>query len=185
MKKFTLFIVCLSLSFFTLAQGFNYQAVVRNSEGEPLANQPVLVQIGIEDQSGSTVYYSEFHDITTGPLGIVNLTVGGGNFIEGAFGDVPWSSNSVYMRIFVDPTGSGSNYAEVGVTKIMSVPYALFAETGNQGPQGEIGPQGEQGIPGETGAQGASGASAYEIWLSQGNAGTEEIFLASLIGAEG
>ena len=38
----------------------------------------------------------------------------------------------------------------------------------------------------ETGtAAGASGASAYEIWLEQGNTGTKDDFLASLVGATG
>ena len=41
------------------------------------------------------------------------------------------------------------------------------------------------GANGETGADGADGKSAYEIWLEQGNAGTEQDFLNSLKGADG
>jgi hypothetical protein len=39
-------------------------------------------------------------------------------------------------------------------------------------------------IVGEVTATGATGASAYEIWLSMGNEGTEEDFLASLTAGE-
>lgn len=177
--------VNLGISIMLFSQGFNYQAVIRDGDGEPIANQAVLLKIGLEDQSGTIIYYSEQHSLTTTQQGIVNVVVGGGELIEGSITDVPWSSNSVYMRIDVDPTGSGSSFAEVGVTKIMSVPYAMFAETGNQGPQGEPGPQGETGPQGNPGTPGTDGQSAYEIWLAQGNAGTEDIFLASLIGAEG
>ena len=59
---------------------------------------------------------------------------------------------------------------------------------GPQGPQGEpgpTGPTGPKGDKGEDGVIGHDGASAYEIWLSQGNVGTEEDFLASLVGPTG
>ena len=56
---------------------------------------------------------------------------------------------------------------------------------GPQGPQGEPGPTGPTGPKGEDGVIGHDGASAYEIWLSQGNVGTEEDFLASLVGPTG
>lgn len=56
---------------------------------------------------------------------------------------------------------------------------------GPQGPQGEPGPTGPTGPKGEDGVIGHDGASAYEIWLSQGNVGTEEDFLASLVGPQG
>jgi hypothetical protein len=45
------------------------------------------------------------------------------------------------------------------------------------GPQGE---QGEQGPQGEPGAAGANGLSAYEVWLSLENEGSEEEFIESL-----
>ena len=77
-----------------------------------------------------------------------------------------------------------------------------------QGPQGEQGEQGPQGDPGVGVPQtltiigtaltisdgntvnlptvgGTNGLSAYEVWLQQGNTGTEADFLASLQGAQG
>ena len=59
---------------------------------------------------------------------------------------------------------------------------------GPQGPQGEpgpTGPTGPKGDKGEDGVIGHDGASAYEIWISQGNVGTEDDFLASLVGPTG
>ena len=41
------------------------------------------------------------------------------------------------------------------------------------------------GTPGADGKDGKDGASAYEIWLAEGNTGTEADFLASLKGADG
>jgi hypothetical protein len=54
--------------------------------------------------------------------------------------------------------------------------------TGAQGPIGLTGPAGATGPQGEQGPQGPSGTnglSAYEIWLAQGNTGSEEDFLQS------
>lgn len=51
---------------------------------------------------------------------------------------------------------------------------------GDPGPEGPQGPQGPQGSDGPEGPIGPEGASAYEIWLAQGNSGTEADFLESL-----
>ena len=56
-------------------------------------------------------------------------------------------------------------------------------EPGQDGAQGEPGQDGAQGEPGQDGAQGVpgqDGVSAYETWLSLGNTGTEEDFIAAL-----
>lgn len=53
-------------------------------------------------------------------------------------------------------------------------------EAGIQGPKGDDGIQGPQGDTGIQGPQGDDGASAYEVWLSLGNTGTEQDFIDSL-----
>lgn len=50
------------------------------------------------------------------------------------------------------------------------------------GPQGIQGPAGEQGPKGDIGS---TGLSAYQIWLGQGNTGTQQDFLDSLKGTNG
>ncbi len=59
---------------------------------------------------------------------------------------------------------------------------------GLKGSQGETGPQGLEGLPGTNGSDGTDGTdgkSAYQIWLDEGNAGTELDFLESLTGEPG
>ncbi|MEO1208300.1 MAG: hypothetical protein AAFX78_02040 [Cyanobacteria bacterium J06638_20] len=56
-------------------------------------------------------------------------------------------------------------------------PAGANGADGSQGPQGDPGPAGPQGIQGPAGDDGADGASAYQIWLDQGNTGTELDFL--------
>ncbi|MCM1220992.1 MAG: collagen-like protein [Lachnospiraceae bacterium] len=56
---------------------------------------------------------------------------------------------------------------------------------GEKGDTGERGLQGIQGEKGDRGEVGADGKSAYQIWLEQGNSGTENDFFNSLKGAKG
>lgn len=56
---------------------------------------------------------------------------------------------------------------------------------GMDGAAGANGMNGADGIDGTNGLDGADGLSAYEIWLAQGNTGSESEFLESLIGPEG
>ena len=53
---------------------------------------------------------------------------------------------------------------------------------GDKGDKGDTGATGLKGDKGDTGEQGADGKSAYQIWLEQGNEGTEEDFLNWLKG---
>ena len=56
---------------------------------------------------------------------------------------------------------------------------------GSIGPQGPQGAQGAQGVQGPAGQNGSNGQSAYDIWLTQGNTGTQQDFLNSLQGLQG
>ena len=53
---------------------------------------------------------------------------------------------------------------------------------GQDGLDGQDGAQGPQGEPGMDGLDGQDGASAYEIWLSLGNTGSEQDFIDYLSG---
>jgi hypothetical protein len=61
--------------------------------------------------------------------------------------------------------------------------YRMMRET--PGPEGPQGPAGPQGPIGATGPQGPAGASAYDIAVANGFVGTEEEWLASLVGPQG
>ncbi|MDE5621355.1 MAG: collagen-like protein [Ruminococcus sp.] len=58
-------------------------------------------------------------------------------------------------------------------------------DTGLQGIQGEKGDKGNTGAKGSKGDTGEDGKSAYDVWLAQGNSGTETDFLNSLKGEKG
>lgn len=58
-------------------------------------------------------------------------------------------------------------------------------EKGDKGEQGIPGNDGQNGKDGIDGTNGQDGKSAYEIWLDEGNEGTEQDFLNSLKGKDG
>ncbi|MEO1053454.1 MAG: cell division protein ZapB [Bacteroidota bacterium] len=108
-------------------QAFNYQAVVRDANGDVMANQNVLFKMSIlsGSQNGSAVY-SETHDVLTNALGLVNLQVGNGTPVTGTFSSIDWGSADHYIKTEVDVNGGGT-YENLGATQLLSVPYALQA----------------------------------------------------------
>ncbi|MDG1735338.1 MAG: hypothetical protein P8H94_05770 [Crocinitomicaceae bacterium] len=158
-----LLIICLVcihvLSFAQAPEGVNYQAVIRTNTGDVLSNNAVGLQITLyQNTAGGTMVYQETFDASTDVFGLVNLVIGQGNVTSGSFELVDWSNGPFYLEIAVDENG-GSNYETMGAQELMSVPYALYAKTAGNGPQGV---QGEQGIQGETGAQGIQGETGAQ-----------------------
>jgi hypothetical protein len=128
-KLFTLFAIVTTITIFAQApQGFNYQATVRNSSGQLLLNQDVLVKFNILQNSATgTIVYSETQTANTDDLGQINLVVGQGTAPTGTFSTINWGSASYYLGIELN---SGSGYVAMGSTQLISVPYALYAANG-------------------------------------------------------
>lgn len=124
----------ISNSFFAQGpQAFKYQAVARDGAGAPLTNQAVSFQISIlqGSASGASVY-SETHNVSTNGFGLVNLEIGNGSTVSGNFSTIAWGSNSYFLEVRLDETG-GTSYQLMGTSQLLSVPYALYAETAGSG----------------------------------------------------
>ncbi len=116
-----------SFAYSQVPQAFSYQTIAFNSTGAPIANGNVNLRISILDNSATgTVLYTETHTKTTNSKGLVNLNIGQGTATTGNFGGINWGTNSKFIKVEMDPAG-GSNYTNVGVNQLMSVPYALVA----------------------------------------------------------
>ena len=124
-KLFTLLALAIILIASAQApQGFNYQATVRNSSGQLLLNQDVLVKFNILQNSATgDIVYSETQTANTDDLGQINLVVGQGT-TTGTFSAINWGSGNYYMGIELN---TGSGYVAMGTTQLLSVPYALYA----------------------------------------------------------
>ncbi|MEW5845500.1 MAG: hypothetical protein AB1777_04450, partial [Bacteroidota bacterium] len=66
--------------------------MLRNSSGQVLANQSVMVKLSITSPDGSTTHYAESHSASTNQFGLINLVVGGGTVLSGSLAAIPWAS---------------------------------------------------------------------------------------------
>ncbi len=141
----------------------NYQAIVRDAAGTAAANQNISLRFSIRDGSATgTIMYRETDTVPANQFGLITVVVGGGNAIQGNFSGISWATGPKFMQVEVDITG-GNNYTDMGTTQLMSVPFAMYAETsgsslpGPAGPAGATGAAGTQGVAGVDGNDGATG----------------------------
>lgn len=121
-KLFLLFVTLIAMISLSIAQTpnmFNYQAVIRNSDGNVLSNTDVEIQIRILDSSNGEVF-AETHTVTTNANGIANLKIGEGTLISGNLNDFDFSIHTYFLKITFDNVE--------GTSQILPVPYALVAK---------------------------------------------------------
>jgi uncharacterized protein (TIGR02145 family) len=132
-KLFTLStVVLITYSVFAQSpQKMSYQCVVRNSTGALVTNQSVGLKISILQGtiSGTAVYQEIYNpDPQTNANGLLSLEIGGGLPITGIFSSIDWAAGPFFLKTETDPTG-GTNYTVVGISQLLSVPYAMYAKT--------------------------------------------------------
>ncbi len=114
-------------------QPFGYQAIIRNTQGNPAGNQPVGIRIQIIHGSlfGNAVFV-ETYSTQTSEAGVVNLVIGTGSPVLGDLSEIDWSDGPYYLKVESDPTG-GNTYSLTTVSEILSVPLAKYAEKSGTG----------------------------------------------------
>ena len=183
-KTLSLAVMLLAVSTMANAQnaGFNYQAVVRNSQGELVSNANVGLRITLTDERGMQVMYSETQTVPTNSYGVLSVTVGAGTPADNKTLDsVNWAGGNVWVRVEMDTKG-GTNYIDMGLTKLQSVPYAFFAANGGSG-QGEKGEKGDTGEKGEKGDKGDTGEKGDKG--DDGAAGQDGVGIDTVMNADG
>ncbi|MEN9349724.1 MAG: hypothetical protein RL372_702 [Bacteroidota bacterium] len=132
MKKLILLIVTVILVKAVQAQipqTLNYQGIARNASGEPIRYQEITVRISIIDSALSgKVAYQETRRVMTNYVGLFNIVIGGPDafFVLGNISAVDWATGNKHIKLEIDPTGQNS-YTIAGITKLQSVPYALYS----------------------------------------------------------
>ena len=126
-----LFITLVGFLFGQSLEGFNYQAVIRNSDGSILANKVIGARITIlQGGTNGTSVCTEAFNETTNDYGLVNLKIGSSN--KQSFENIDWSDGSFFLKIDIDLNG-GTDYKTMGTSQLLSVPFALYAKkSGNE-----------------------------------------------------
>lgn len=110
-------------------EGFNYQALARDSAGDIIVNTTIAVQFDLRETTlAGTIIYTETHNPTTNGNGVFNLVLGQGTLTFGVFNTIDWSSDSHFLEVSIDPA-NGTAFNSLGTTQLLSVPYALHAKT--------------------------------------------------------
>ncbi|GAB4290937.1 MAG: hypothetical protein Kow0068_16300 [Marinilabiliales bacterium] len=128
-----LLIIHLSNMYSQVPEGFNYQGVARDNQGDAITNQNISLRISIHSGSSTgTQLYTETHNLTTNEFGLFSLIIGEGNTSDD-FSSIDWSSpEDKWLNIEMDENG-GTNFTIIGSNKLYSVPYALYAKNAGNG----------------------------------------------------
>ncbi|MEQ8473325.1 MAG: hypothetical protein RIC35_19165 [Marinoscillum sp.] len=117
-------------------QNLDYQGILRNTEGEPLANQNVTAKFSILSGSSSgTSVYVETQALTSNAFGLIQAKIGTGTATTGSFSSVDWSSTTHFIKVAID---LGSGFEDFGTSQLSSVPYALYGADEDADPTNEI-----------------------------------------------
>ena len=109
--------------FAQVPQLLSYQAVVRNSSDQLIANKQVGMRISILQTSITGIpVYTETQTPTTNQNGLVSIQIGGAT----GFSSINWSNGPYFIKTETDVSG-GTNYTITGTNQLLSVPYALTA----------------------------------------------------------
>lgn len=131
MKKITLLLGIILLTASILAQtpqAFKYQAVARDHLGDIITDQDIGLRITIlAGGPGGTPVYVETHQPHTNQFGLFSVNIGQGTVVSGNFSNNNWGNNTYFLQTEMDQTG-GTTYALMGVSQLLSVPYALYSE---------------------------------------------------------
>lgn len=128
MKKllFTLIVMPVCIIIQAQPQAFKYQAIIRNSAGNPVINKTIGLQISILNNADSTLY-TEQHQPVTNTFGLINVEIGNGTVTFGNFSTIDWSAEQYNIELSVDTSG-GSAYQLLGSAPLLAVPVALYAK---------------------------------------------------------
>ena len=109
-------------------QLINYQGVARDNQFNILANQNITLRLSIFSNASGLDVYTEQHNVTTNTLGLFSVKIGSGSDQIGSISDVEWGNGDFGLEVEMDPMG-GNNFEKIGTSALVSVPYALHAQT--------------------------------------------------------
>jgi hypothetical protein len=122
---------------------FTYQGLARDAQSNRIArNQDIGIEASLlQDSPQGAAIYTEVHTVRTDNFGVFNTAIGAGLSTLGDFSDVDWSDGPYFLQISIDARNTG-NYELLGVTQLLSVPYALYAERAGSSDGGDSGDSG-------------------------------------------
>jgi trimeric autotransporter adhesin len=108
-------------------KAFSFQGIAIDTAGYIVASKPVSLRFTITtDSVGVNSAYQELISTKTDKYGQFTVSLGTGTKIIGNFDLIPWGKGSLYLKTEID-INSSNQYVTSGVTQLLSVPFALYA----------------------------------------------------------
>ncbi len=127
-----------TIATYALAQapGFNYQAVLRDAQGEVLPNASITLYVSLTEGPDGPVLYKENHKLQTNELGILNTVIGTGTSESGEFTSIIGLEN-LNIKLEADLPGE-PNVVDIGNSSVNATPYALYGRDEDSDPGNEM-----------------------------------------------
>lgn len=128
-KSAFLFLLFLSISIYSNAQGINFQGVARSSNGTIIASANIGLRLSIISKIiDGTPEYVETKTVMTNSQGIFSIVVGDASntTVIGNFKSISWADAPKFLKVEMDPTG-GVNYINMGTTQLQYVPFSYYS----------------------------------------------------------
>lgn len=106
----------------------NYQGAARDAQGSVLVDQQITLKLYVI--SGNDInlpVYSELQQVTTNSFGLFSLKIGEGQVAQGSFDAIKWDESDHFISVELDAENNG-HFQAMGVSQLLSVPYAFYAE---------------------------------------------------------
>jgi len=137
-------------------QTISFQSIVIDN-GEVIKDKEVSIILKlIQGEISNSHVYSERHELTTSSLGRLDFYIGEGEVESGVYQNINWGVGDMFVSVEIDLDNNG-DYKLMGISQLLSVPYAHYAEVSLSGTKGSIGAAGPEGEPGPQGIQGPQG----------------------------
>jgi len=133
MRYFVLILLFVKINVYGQApENISYQTVIRNEKNELLQNKAVSIRISLL-QGGveGDLVFQEVHTVTTNLNGLAYLIIGKGSPVIGKIAGINWAKGNIFIKSETDPDG-GKDYKISMVTQVLSVPYALHANSADK-----------------------------------------------------
>ncbi|WP_317896730.1 beta strand repeat-containing protein [Aurantibacillus circumpalustris] len=103
----------------------NYQGTARLADGTPLESRTIRIQFSIRQTSSSgSIIATETQQLQTNALGLFSTQIGK----TANLANINWQGNAHFLEVGIDTSG-GSNFVILGAQQMVSVPYAMHANS--------------------------------------------------------
>ena len=152
----------------SVGSAFTYQGELTDNGAPASGSYDFEFALYTTPSGGTAIDTIDAGDVAV-TAGLVNASID--------FTDVPFNGQALFVEVRVRTGGSTGEYTVLSPRQpLNAVPYALYALSGNPGPQGipgPPGPQGPQGDPGPPGPQGLQGPPGPPISLPFAGSGSD------------